>query len=76
MANSPVFISMRIGCDSHFPQEWIIEIEDISNFVREQYQVICGGDWKDLKTPTETVYPVASVEVAQKLGLSKVEKIG
>ncbi|MEB3280224.1 MAG: DUF4291 domain-containing protein [Lyngbya sp.] len=59
-----------------YAQEWIVEIEDISNFVREQYQVICGGDWRDLKTPTETVYPVASVEVSQKLGLSKLEKIG
>jgi Domain of unknown function (DUF4291) len=53
----------------HYAQEWIVSIEDISEFVRQQHQYK-GGNWEDLLVPRESVYPVADAEVAKRLQLS------
>jgi Domain of unknown function (DUF4291) len=50
-----------------YAREWIISIEDISEFVRTQYQNL--GDLERLIVPTETIYPVADPEVATRLQL-------
>lgn len=52
-----------------YSRDWIVEIEDISEFVRQQYQYK-GGDLKNLLTPSEFVYPIPNPDIAQKLGLS------
>ncbi|HEY9852456.1 MAG TPA: DUF4291 domain-containing protein [Leptolyngbyaceae cyanobacterium] len=52
-----------------YAREWIIDIEDISAFVQQQHQYK-GGDWTNLVTPSESVYPVTNPEIANKLGLS------
>ncbi|GCE26763.1 hypothetical protein KDA_22470 [Dictyobacter alpinus] len=43
-----------------FAREWIIDIEDISEFVRQQHQHVLIGDYTHLLTPRETVYPFSS----------------
>lgn len=48
---------------------WILAIEDISEFVQEQRQNI-RSDCKHLIVPTEKVYPVLNCVIAQKLQLS------
>ncbi|MFB2917846.1 DUF4291 domain-containing protein [Aerosakkonema funiforme] len=53
----------------HYAQEWIIDIEDISEFVQQQHQYK-GGELTNLLTPFESVYPVSNPPIANKLGLS------
>ena len=53
---------------SSYAREWIIDIEDISEFVQQQHRYK-GGDWTNLLTPCECVYPV-NPDIAKKLGIS------
>ncbi|MFX0132377.1 MAG: DUF4291 domain-containing protein [Candidatus Hodarchaeota archaeon] len=55
-----------------YAKEWIIQIEDISNFVSEQRQNAQIDDYSKLMTPQENVYPIANLTIAKKLGLSKI----
>lgn len=52
-----------------YADEWIIEIEDISAFAREQYEHVQTGNYGQLLIPRETVYPVEDAALALKLGL-------
>ena len=51
-----------------YAREWIISIEDISAFVREQHQNI--GDLDKLIVPRETIYPVIDREISTRLQIS------
>lgn len=42
---------------ARYAKDWILEIEDISEFVRQQYEFVRVGDWHSLHTPSESVYP-------------------
>jgi Domain of unknown function (DUF4291) len=53
-----------------YAQDWIVNIEDISEFVRQQRQNI-KCDCAELIAPQETVYPVSDSQIAKKLGLSE-----
>ncbi len=50
--------------------DWIISIEDISDFVSEQHAFIQPSLWAHLLTPTERPYLVQDSSVAARLGLS------
>lgn len=54
----------------HYAQDWIVNIEDISEFVRQQQEFVKAGDWSKLLTPCEFVYPVSNSDIAKRLGLS------
>jgi hypothetical protein len=49
---------------------WVIEIEDISNFVYEQRQYAQAHAYEQLMTPRELVYPVVDAAIASCLGLA------
>ena len=51
-----------------YAREWIISIEDISEFVCEQYQNLV--DFSQLIVPSETIYPVTDAKVAAQLQVS------
>lgn len=51
-----------------YAREWIISIEDISEFVREQSHNL--GDFDKLIVPSETIYPVTDPKVAAQLQIS------
>lgn len=53
-----------------YARDWIVHIEDISDFVQEQRQKIQQSD-VSLITPSETVYPVTLAEITHKLQLFK-----
>jgi hypothetical protein len=53
-----------------YSQEWIVSIEDISEFVAAQRQHVIAGEYEQLVTPSEHVYDVANLETATKLQLS------
>ncbi len=50
-------------------REWLLGIEDVSEFVREQSQQ-ARSPYERLITPKEEVYPVDDPEVAAQLGVS------
>ena len=50
-----------------YAREWILSVEDISDFVAEQYVHVQMGEYSRLVTPREAVYPLEA-EVAARLG--------
>jgi hypothetical protein len=53
-----------------YAREWIISIEDISEFVREQYQHI--NDFERLIIPSESIYPVTDLDTISRLQLNSI----
>ncbi|HBK95856.1 MAG TPA: DUF4291 domain-containing protein [Microcoleaceae bacterium UBA10368] len=62
-------LGLRGSVLASYARDWIVNIEDISEFVHQQHQYL-GGDLIQLLTPSETVYPVIDSEVSPRLGLS------
>ncbi|QDV35716.1 DUF4291 domain-containing protein [Tautonia plasticadhaerens] len=63
-------LGLRGEALSRYVEEWAMEIEDITGFVREQ-RAHAASPFERLVTPREGVYPVEDAEVARKLGLSE-----
>jgi Domain of unknown function (DUF4291) len=63
-------LGLRSEVLAKYAKDWLIDLEDISEFVRQQYKAVQRQDWENLLTPSESVYPVTNTEVATKLGLS------
>ncbi len=55
-----------------YAHEWILDIEDITNFVHEQYPHVLSHNEEQLVTPREEVYPILNVGTAKKLQVSQV----
>jgi hypothetical protein len=53
-----------------YSQDWSLHIQDISEFVREQYQYVQADDWNNLFTSSESVYPVIDTEIGKNLQIS------
>lgn len=66
-------LGLRHEVLAQYARDWIVEIEDVSEFVQQQYQYVQSCDWANLMTPYEAVYPVRESAVAQRLGLSTLE---
>jgi hypothetical protein len=54
---------------ARYAKEWIVSIEDISQFVHEQHQNV-RGQCENLLTPRERVYPIEDEATRTRLGLS------
>ena len=54
----------------NYSRDWILKIEDISDFVKQQRSYQEPSQWTNLITPLENIYPVANSEIIEKLGLS------
>lgn len=54
----------------NYSRDWILKIEDITEFVRQQRSNRESSKWINLITPKENVYPVNNSEIIHKLGLS------
>jgi hypothetical protein len=52
-----------------YARDWIMSIEDISDFVAQQYSHVLNQAEADLLTPSESPYPVEDEQVAQRLQL-------
>lgn len=63
-------LGLRGDALRHYTREWLLEIEDISQFVHEQRQHVLAGDYAALLTPRERIYPIADAAVAARLGIS------
>lgn len=62
-------LGLRGSFLASYAREWIVNIEDISQFVRQQHEYK-GDDRPQLLTPRETVYPVTNPDICQRLGVS------
>ncbi len=60
-------LGMRGPALKKYAQEWIIDIEDISDFVHTQYQHIQNHTYEQLLLPKEEVYPVQDIATRRKL---------
>ncbi len=58
---------------AQYAREWIVDIEDISDFVAKEREKVQARRYHDLLTPREMVYPVTDVAVAKRLGISSIE---
>jgi hypothetical protein len=59
-----------------YAREWIVNIEDISDFVAEQRQHVFSENYNLLFTPSESVYEVSDLDTVKRLQLSKIDKTG
>ncbi|HEY9652339.1 MAG TPA: DUF4291 domain-containing protein [Coleofasciculaceae cyanobacterium] len=66
-------LGLRHEVLAQYSRDWIVEIDDVSEFVQQQYQYVQVRDWGNLMTPYEVVYPVREPAIAQRLGLSTPE---
>jgi hypothetical protein len=63
-------IGLRGEAAIKYSREWIVDIEDISEFVAEQRERVISKNYDLLRTPSECAYEVSNLEVATKLQLS------
>ncbi|MGE5657405.1 MAG: DUF4291 domain-containing protein [Actinomycetota bacterium] len=63
-------LGLRDEALRRYAQDWIVKIEDISDFVRQQSLWVKSGNWENLLIPCEVTYPVTHSPTAQKLQLS------
>lgn len=54
----------------NYAQEWIVSIEDITEFVHDQHQHVTLSRMEYLYTPIEEVYPISDPNLAKRLGVS------
>lgn len=66
-------LGLRHEVLAQYSRDWIVEIEDVSEFIQQQYQYVQVRDWGNLMTPYEVVYPVREPAIAQILRLSTPE---
>jgi hypothetical protein len=62
-------LGLRGNALARYAKDWLLEVQDISDFVREQRANVVAP-YDRLLTPREDVYSVADVEVAGRLGVS------
>lgn len=66
-------LGLRGDVLARYAKDWLLGIEDISDFVAEQ-RANAAAPYERLNTPREDVYPVADTEVAARLGVSSPSK--
>ncbi len=59
-----------------YSQEWIVSIEDISEFVSEQRNHVITKNYDALLISSESAYQVSHLEIIRKLQLSEINEIG
>ena len=62
-------LGLRRATLASYSREWVIEIEDVSDFVAEQRQHVLSKALDRLQTPRERVYPVREASTANLLQL-------
>ena len=72
MERRAVQLGLRGDVLRSYSREWIVEINDISDFVREQRENNINSKYESLAMPRERVYPVVCDDTAQKLRLDHI----
>ena len=69
-ARRAIQLGLRGKTLESYGRDWIVNIEDISDFVREQHKTVMNRNLAELITPKELIYPVADSSTAARLGIS------
>lgn len=69
MERRAIQLGLRGDILRDYAREWVVEITDISDFVRDQRAHSTKSNYSQLIMPRERVYPVACDETKQKLRL-------
>jgi len=72
LARRAIQLGMRDEFLQRYGKNWVIAIEDITDFVHEQHRNI--NDFVRLVIPTERVYPVTDKAVAKRLRITQYEE--
>ena len=72
LARRAIQLGLRGQMLANYARDWIVQIEDISEFVRQQRANLKSG-YLELITPQEKIYPVFDSQIQTKLGLSATE---
>lgn len=67
-------LGLRGDTLAEYARHWILDIQDISGFVRQQHQYLLSSGYTQLMIPQEYIYPVQDPDVINKLGLSSAEQ--
>lgn len=52
---------------AHYGKEWIVQIKDVTDFVREQYEHVKRNKLSDLMVAEERVYVVTNAHTAAQI---------
>lgn len=63
-------LGLRGNVLKQYAHDDILEIEDISSFVQQQYRYVKQQAYQELVIPRETVYPIEDPQLAMKLRIS------
>lgn len=63
-------LGLRGDIVAKYAKEWILDIEDISDFVTQQRENAISDDYSALVTPTEYIYPVENAKIIENLRLT------
>jgi hypothetical protein len=69
LSRRAIQLGLKGDAISRYSREWVVGIEDISDFVAEQRSHVLAGRLGDLLSPVEKVYTVDSQSVAGRLEL-------
>ena len=71
LARRAVQLGLRGSVLAAYAEEWLLGVEDISEWVREQEAHVRDRAYERLLTPREDVYPVTDPEAVRRLGLGR-----
>jgi hypothetical protein len=66
-----VQLGLRADVLRLFGKEWLLGIEDVSDYVTEQRVFANSREYEKLQTPSERLYPIHDAKVAAKLGANE-----
>jgi hypothetical protein len=72
LARRAIQLGLKDETLRHYAHDWIVGIEDITDFVVEQRAFMAKSQWGNLVTPREDVYCPASAFTRARLGLDEV----
>ncbi len=63
-------LGLRGQALAKYAREWIVSIEDITDFVHEQHQYVLAGQLDRLLTPMESIYPITDLNLQKRLNIT------
>lgn len=75
VARRAMQLGLRGEVLARYARDWIIDIEDISDFVAEQRVLVQTRAYARLITPREAIYPVQNRQTATSIDVSPVEEL-
>jgi hypothetical protein len=68
-------LGIRGNAIKKYAKDWIVSIDDISEFVRDQRILVENNNLNRLETPNEEVYVIKDSSVSHSLGISEIDVI-